>query len=267
MPKSELTTIQFHDASLIVRRGETPETTLVAMKPVVEGMGLSWQPQHKKLADHPVLSSCITNMVMQMPGDDQAREHTSLPLNRIHFWLATVQPNKIKDDAVRKRVILFQTEAADALFNHFFGAKLMGEGHDITAADRSAIGGIVKRCAGVVIREELANLLPLLIEPMVEARLAQQNLMVRHGRTAGQIWADYNLPKMKNAPTWLGNRLSKMGCQVGGNGRAEIGGRMSRVYDPDRVDFCMKNGLLHKARVYASERLGQGRLRLAEVSA
>ncbi len=101
-----------------------------------------------------------------------------------------------------------------------------------------------------------------MIEAMVEARLAKQNLMIRHGRTAGQIWADYGLPRLKNAPTWLGNRLSRMGCQVGGNGRAEIGGRLSRVYDPDKVEFCMTNGLLQTARAYAAERAGQGRLAL-----
>lgn len=260
MPKNDLTTIQFHDATLLVRRGDTPETTLVAMKPVVEGMKLDWTTQHKKISNHPVLSVTMGEFPM-VAEDGKVRAMTALPLNRIHFWLATIQPNKIKDDAIRARVILFQTEAADALFNHFFGAKL-ADSHEITAADRSAIGGIVKRCAGVVIREELENLLPLLIEPMVEARLAEQNMMIRRGMTAGQIWKQYGLPPLKNGATWLGNRLCKMGCQVNGNGRAEMGGSLARVFDPDRADFCMQNGLLHKTRVYASERMGQGRLKL-----
>ena len=199
---------------------------------------------------------------MEIPSAGGPQAVTALPLNRLHFWLATIQPNKIKDAELRARVILFQTEAADALFNHFFGAKIAADGGDITAAGRNAIGGIVKRCAAVVIREELAHLLPDLVEPLVNARLAAQNLMIRHGRTAGQIWADYNLPRLKNAPTWLGNRLSKMGCQVGGNGRAEIGGRLSRVYDPDKVSFCMNNGLLQTAKTYATERMGQRRLNL-----
>lgn len=260
MTKDDLTTIQFHDARLIVRRGETPEQTLVAMKPVVEGMGMDWGGQHKKLSNHPVLSKGISEMEIPSAGGQQSM--TALPLNRIHFWLATIQPNKIKDAEIKEKVILFQTEAADALFNHFFGAKLAQGGHDITAQDRSAIGGIVKRCAGVVIREELANLLPVLIEPIVTARLAEQNLMIRHGRTAGQIWADYKLPRLKNAATWLGNRLTRMGAQLGGNCRAEFGGKLSRVYDPDRAAFCMENGLLHNARMYAQERAGQGRLKL-----
>lgn len=112
------------------------------------------------------------------------------------------------------------------------------------------------------IEKSLPVLVESLVDPMLNARLAAQNLMIRHSRTAGQIWADYNLPRLKNAPTWLGNRLSKMGCQVGGNGRAEIGGRLSRVYDPDKVAFCMNNGLLQTAKAYATERMGQRRLNL-----
>ena len=124
--------------------------------------------------------------------------------------------------------------------------------------------GIMRMLAHKVteIEKSLPVLVESLVDPMLNARLAAQNLMIRHGRTAGQIWADYNLPRLKNAPTWLGNRLSKMGCQVGGNGRAEIGGRLSRVYDPDKVSFCMNNGLLQTAKTYATERMGQRRLNL-----
>ncbi|CAK0771710.1 hypothetical protein WCLP8_4760005 [uncultured Gammaproteobacteria bacterium] len=117
----ELTTVDFYGATLVAVRGETPAETMVAMKPVVEGMGLSWQPQHRKLLEHPVLGSCIINSVMQMPGDVQGREHTLVPLNRLNFWLATIQPNKIPDPETRARVITYQIECADVLFAHFFG--------------------------------------------------------------------------------------------------------------------------------------------------
>lgn len=38
----------------------------------------------------------------------------ALPLSRLPFWLATVNPNKVKA-AIRERVILFQEQAADVL--------------------------------------------------------------------------------------------------------------------------------------------------------
>ncbi|MEC5322775.1 phage antirepressor N-terminal domain-containing protein [Aurantimonas sp. A3-2-R12] len=75
-----ITTIQFHGATLFVQPGDSPETTLVAMKPLVEGMELAWQPQHKKLSEHPVLSQGVTEIVMPSPGGNQSM--TALPLNR-----------------------------------------------------------------------------------------------------------------------------------------------------------------------------------------
>lgn len=116
---SHLTTINFHGATLIARRGATPAETLVAMKPVAEGMGLSWQPQHRKLTEHPVLSKGTTELVMPSKGGPQAM--TALPLSRLNFWLATIQPNMVPDLETRERIIRYQEECADALFAHFFG--------------------------------------------------------------------------------------------------------------------------------------------------
>lgn len=118
---NDLVTLDFHGASLIARRGETPAETLVAMRPVVEGMGLDWKTQHRKLDGHPVLGTCVGEITTQMPSDDQARRYTALPLNRLNFWLATIHPNKVPDPDTRAKVIRYQIECADVLFAHFFG--------------------------------------------------------------------------------------------------------------------------------------------------
>lgn len=133
---------------------------------------------------------------------------------------------------------------------------------NLTKYDTAIIGNVVKNCTGVIIREELGNILPALIEASVSARMAETNLLIRHGKTAGQIYNRYNLPRLKNAPTWLGNRLKEMGCALDGGLKAEQGDRAVRLFDPDKADICLKNGLLHKTKVYISERLGQQKLRL-----
>jgi hypothetical protein len=115
----DLTTIDFHGATLIVRKGADPSTTMVAMKPVVEGMGLDWKSQHVKLVGHPVLSKGMVEITIPSAGGPQAM--TALPLTRLNFWLATLHPNKIPSLETRERVIVYQTEAAEALFAHFFG--------------------------------------------------------------------------------------------------------------------------------------------------
>lgn len=121
---NELTTVDFHGAKLVAVKGATPAETLVAMKPVVEGMGLTWQVQHRKLMAHPVLSKGITEMVMPSPGGEQRM--VALPLSRLNFWMATIHTNKIEDADLRAKVIEYQEECADVLFAHFF-AKAGGE--------------------------------------------------------------------------------------------------------------------------------------------
>jgi hypothetical protein len=138
---TDLTTVDFHGAKLVAVKGNTPAETLVAMKPVVEGMGLDWEEQRRKLHRHPVLAPDLTFATVQMPGDDQRREWAFLPLTRVNFWLATVQPGRIHDDAVKAKVIDYQRECADVLFAHFFAKA----GGDVPASiDARTVGGVVK---------------------------------------------------------------------------------------------------------------------------
>ena len=90
------------------------------MRPIIEGMGLDWSAQHRKLKDHPVLAPTVGELTM-VAEDGRLRAMTALPLTRINFWMATIQPNKVPDLSIRERVIAYQNECADALFAYFFG--------------------------------------------------------------------------------------------------------------------------------------------------
>ena len=79
-----------------------------------------------------------------------------------------------------------------------------------------------------------------------------------YGKSSGQIWAEFNLPKLKNGAIWLGNRLAEMGCQIDNIRTAQVGTTKCRLFDPDKAAACMKNGLLLTAREYANDRLGIG---------
>lgn len=113
-----LTTIDFHGAKLVAIAGDRPENTLVAMKPIVEGMGLDWSYQFRKLNNHPVLKQGIA--VTAIPSEGGEQDGTCLSLDLLNFWLATIHPDRLKDE-VRTTVIRYQTECARVLFNHFFG--------------------------------------------------------------------------------------------------------------------------------------------------
>lgn len=135
---TQLTTIDFHGAKLVAIAGDRPDSTLVVMKPIVEGMGLDWGGQHKKMLAHPVLSKGIS--VTEIPSEGGAQEATCLSLDLLNFWLATIHPDRIKNEATRSKVIEYQTECARVLFNHFFG-KAIASGAHLTAREA---GGIAK---------------------------------------------------------------------------------------------------------------------------
>lgn len=110
-----LDSVDFHgQALMVISKDNEP---YVAMRPIVEGMGLAWQPQHRKLTEDGV-RFCVTMMVTQMPGDDQAREITTIPLRKLTGWLMTLQPSRM-EASIAKKVLLYQNECDDALWAYW----------------------------------------------------------------------------------------------------------------------------------------------------
>ncbi|HEL3740224.1 TPA: phage antirepressor N-terminal domain-containing protein [Stenotrophomonas maltophilia] len=121
----------------------------VAMKPVVEGMGLSWQKQLEKMQSHPVLKRQLYTLRGMTGADGKAYAMACLPLDRLAFWLATVNPLKVAD-SIRDRVILFQEEAADVLHAAFTAAR-QGQEHaevEYRPGYHALHDGIKEKCAG-----------------------------------------------------------------------------------------------------------------------
>lgn len=165
-------------------------------------------------------------------------------------------------DAERRYRVIKRLEELEGQANALKADALTSE--DKTRIERTE--GISRMLANKVTNIEKA--IPAIIERVTE-RIAEQavaeymassNLLVRRGQTAETIWLRHGLPKgMRGATNWFGNRLSEMGCAAG---RADRANGQIRLFDPDKADICMKNGLLHKSKVYASERMGQSKFKL-----
>ncbi|HCG0890475.1 TPA: phage antirepressor N-terminal domain-containing protein [Pseudomonas aeruginosa] len=102
----------------------------VPMKPVVEGMGLAWQSQHRKLQSGR-FATCITEMVIQLPGDTQRRPVSCLPLRKLTGWLMSIHPNKVRPE-LREGIIAYQNECDDVLWAYW------NEGAAVRRDDRTA---------------------------------------------------------------------------------------------------------------------------------
>jgi len=107
--------VDFHGQALtVVDHGGQP---YVAMRPIVEGMGLSWPAQYRKLTEESA-RFCVAMIATQVPGDDQVREITTIPLRKLTGWLMTLQPSRM-DGVVAEKVLLYQNECDDALWDYW----------------------------------------------------------------------------------------------------------------------------------------------------
>lgn len=88
----------------------------VPMKPVAEGMGLSWQGQHAKLSSGR-LASTIKEILM-VAEDGKQREMTCLPLRKLPGWLMSIHPNKVRPE-LRDGIIAYQNECDDVLWSYW----------------------------------------------------------------------------------------------------------------------------------------------------
>ncbi len=108
--------VPFHNTNLtMIEHAGQP---YVPMKPVVEGMGLDWKSQYRKITNR--FKSCMVKMTIQLLGDTQKREVIMLPLRKLPAWLYSVEPNRVKPE-LKLKVIQYQEECDDVLWNHWTG--------------------------------------------------------------------------------------------------------------------------------------------------
>lgn len=101
-----------HSELTLIDYGGEP---FVAMKPIVEGMGLAWEPQFSKLKQR--FASTITEIVT-VAQDGKSRVMICLPLKKLFGWLMTISPNKVKPE-LRKTIIQYQEECDEALWDYW----------------------------------------------------------------------------------------------------------------------------------------------------
>lgn len=106
---------------------EADDGVFVALKPIVRALGLDWSAQYRRVQRDPVLSEGIAMMATPygLGGDQEA---VCLKMDLVNGWLFGIDSARIKDEAVREKVILYQRECHGVLFRHFYkGAKSVSE--------------------------------------------------------------------------------------------------------------------------------------------
>jgi hypothetical protein len=134
--------VPFHGTELfVVEHNGQPYTP---MKPIAEGMGLTWQSQHEKLKQR--FSSTITEIVM-VANDGKERLMTCLPIRKLAAWLYSISPNKIPNLDTRAKVIMYQSECDDVLWDYWTKGQAINARHVISPEQQSALQEVVRQRA------------------------------------------------------------------------------------------------------------------------
>lgn len=110
---NNLVIIPFHQQTIVAI--EHDGKPYVAMKPIVENMGLIWGAQNIKINEKFGSTVSIIDTVAE---DGKRREMVCLPLTKLAGFLYSINPRKVKPE-LRELVIAYQEECDDVLFNHF----------------------------------------------------------------------------------------------------------------------------------------------------
>lgn len=88
----------------------------VAMREIVEGIGLNWASQSVKLNQNCTKFNCCH--IATVGGDGKNREMLCMPIKKLNGWLFSINPNKVRSD-LKERLENYQEECFLALWDYW----------------------------------------------------------------------------------------------------------------------------------------------------
>ena len=108
----------------------------VAMKPIVENLGMSWGTQQQKLMKQLDKFNCIhMNMVA---ADGKLRKLLCLPLKKLNGWLFSINHEKVRAD-IRDKLIQYQEECFTVLHDYWTKGKAENARKKTSVDDRTPL--------------------------------------------------------------------------------------------------------------------------------
>ena len=136
------TSLPFHGQQIITAM--VAGVAYVAMKPIVENIGLDWKSQHAKLVSQS--EKFNYGDITMVAGDMKKRLMGCIPLKKLNGWLFSINPAKVRDD-IRDRLVRYQEECFTVLHDYWTKGAAIRKS-ETTVDDRTPLRGIVNRIMG-----------------------------------------------------------------------------------------------------------------------
>lgn len=106
--------VAFNGASLVTAK--IKDVIYVAMRPIVEAIGLDWAGQTVKLNRSKEKFNCCD--ITTVAEDGKNRSMLFIPLRKLNGWLFSINPEKVRPD-LKEAVIQYQEECFEVLHNYW----------------------------------------------------------------------------------------------------------------------------------------------------
>ncbi|MEM7334070.1 MAG: phage antirepressor N-terminal domain-containing protein [Chloroflexota bacterium] len=142
--------IEFQERNItavMVQDSNNREQIYIPLRPLIEGMGLDWSGQYKRIQNHPVLSDiCVSvGVTPTQTGQGQgAKEMLCIPISYLNGFLFGINANRVKA-ALRPLIIEYQAKCYEVLFNAFNGTESMIRFYQAVGYDEKWIGARIEK--------------------------------------------------------------------------------------------------------------------------
>lgn len=106
----------------------------VAIRPIVEAIGLEWSTQSQKLNKNKAKFNCVH--INTVANDGKKRAMLCMPIKKLNGWLFSINPEKVRAD-IKDKVIQYQEECFQVL--HDYWNKGIAVNHKTTVDDRTGL--------------------------------------------------------------------------------------------------------------------------------
>jgi hypothetical protein len=117
-------------AAIIEKDGQ--QTVYVAVRPICDYLGVSWQGQHRRILDDEVLSEVVMSVNITLtdiePGSRRPKtsQMLCLPVDYVNGFLFGINAKRVKED-VRARLLRYQRECYQILAEAFLDRRVASE--------------------------------------------------------------------------------------------------------------------------------------------
>lgn len=121
--------------------------TYVAMRKIVENIGIDWTGQSVKLRKQKEKFGCRD---ISIPSKGGIQKMLCIPLKKLNGWLFSINPEKVRAD-IRDKLIKYQEECFTVLHDYWTKGKAenpRGNADKTTTDDRTPLRGLVNRIMG-----------------------------------------------------------------------------------------------------------------------